>query len=504
VHQGAHSDAGRVAAWSDGLRTLRALGREHLGIVVVVALAGALRLAAALAYRPALLSKDSWGYLDTALRAQPVGFAPERPSGYPLVLRALLLPGDSLALVTTVQHLLGLASGVLVYALLVRLSVPRAVAVAAAALVLFDIYAIGLEQHLLSEPLFEFALLSSAFLAISARSVPGMAISGALLGAAVTLRTAGLFAVPIWLLYLVWSRRGPRAIATAAIPLCLVVVGYAALHARGDPTRDANPGNLSLTEMDGWFLYAKTAAIADCDGADIPQRAGPLCQAPAERSRDADFYLFNRASPAKQLVGHHRSGARQISDNRMLRDFALAIIREQPQEYARIVADDVATIFTPGGRGVDVTIRLPRPGARLAGGGRAPLACRDCDAVDNEPVDHPIRDEYQPGYEPRVRWPAQFLVALQDWSHTPRWLMGLFALVTVLAAALSLTPLRNRLEHRREIVLLGGIALAVVVGSAAVANPVVRFLVPVVPLLTAAAAVAACDLASLRAYKRSA
>jgi hypothetical protein len=151
-----------------------------------------------------------------------------------------------------------------------------------------------------------------------------------------------------------------------------------------------------------------------------------------------------------------------------------------------------------------VTVRLPRPGARLSGGGRAPLGCRECDAVDNEPVDRPIRDEYQPGYEPRVRWPAQFLVALQDWSHTPRWLMGLFALATVLSAALSLTPLRNRLEHRREIVLLGGIALAVVVGSAAVANPVVRFLVPMVPLLTAAATVAACDIASLRAYKRSA
>jgi hypothetical protein len=188
----------------------------------------------------------------------------------------------------------------------------------------------------------------------------------------------------------------------------------------------------------------------------------------------------------------------------MLRDFALAIIREQPQEYARIVADDVATIFTPGGRGVDVTVRLPRPGPRLADGGRAPLECRECDAVDSEPVERPIRDEYEPGYQPRVRWPAQFLVALQDWSHTPRWLMGLFALATVLSAALSLTPLRSRLEHRREIVLLGGMAVAVVVGSAAVANPVVRFLVPMVPLLTAAAVTAACDMTSLRAYKRSA
>jgi hypothetical protein len=482
---------------------MRTLGGEHFGIIVVVALAGVLRLAAALAYRPALFFNDSWAYLDLALRAQPVGFAPERPSGYPLVLRAVLWPGDSLTLVTTLQHLTGLASGVLTYALLLRLAVPRWIATAAAGLVLLDIYAVSLEQHLLTEPLFEFALLGSAFLAISARGNLGMAISGALLGGAVTLRTAGLFAVPIWLLYLVWSRRGPRAIAAAAIPLCLIVVGYAALHARGDPTRYANPGTLSLTEMDGWFLYAKTAAIADCEGADIPRRARPLCQAPAERTRDAEFYLFNRASPAKQLVGHNRSGARQISDNRMLRDFALAIIRKQPRDYARIVAEDVASIFTPGGGGVDVTVRFPRPGPRLAGGGRAPLGCRECDGVDSEPVVRPVRDQYQPGYEPRVHWPARVLVALQDWSHTPRWLMGLFALAAGLSAALSLTPLRNRLEHRREVLLLGGIAVAVLVGSAATVNPLVRFLVPMAPLLTVAGVAAVCDLASLRAYKRS-
>jgi len=453
-----------------------------------------LRLGVALAYRPALLSVDSWGYLDVALRADPVGFAPERPSGYPLLLSALLLPGRSLALVTTVQHLAGLASGVLAYILLLRLGVRKAIAVAAAAVLLLDVYAVTLEQHLLSETFFGLALLGAAYLAIASRGAPGLAASGLLLGLAATLRTAGLFAVPIWLVYLAWSRRGLRPAAAGLAVLLVVVCGYAGLHARGDPSRDANPGTFSLTEMDGWFLYAKTAAIADCRGADIPERARPLCQPPADRTRDADFYLFNTESPAKQLVGRHRSGEQQVEDNRMLREFALAIVREHPWAYAKLVARDSAAIFTPGGRGVDVTVRLPHAGEELAGGGRAPLACEECDAVDVEPVDTSVRDRYVPGYEPAVHWPGGLLVAYQDWLHIPRWLMGALAVAVALSTALSLTRLRDRLPRRREAFLLGGTAIAVVVGSAAAANPTVRFLVPVAPLLVCGGTAALLDL----------
>ena len=482
---------------------LSSLAREHAALLVVLTAGVLLRLAVALAYRPALLSVDSWGYLEVALRANPVGFAPERPSGYPLLLGGLLLPGRSLALVTTVQHLAGLASGVLAYILLLRLGARKAIALAAAAVLLLDVYEVTLEQHLLSEAFFGLALLGAAYLAITSRGAPGVAASGLLLGLAVTLRTAGLFAVPVWLVYLAWSRRGLRPAAAGLTALLVVLCGYAGLHARGDPTREANPGTFSLTEMDGWFLYAKTAAIADCRGVDIPDRARPLCQPADERSRDADFYLFNAASPAKQLVGRHRSGEQQIEDNRMLREFALAIIREHPWAYAKMVARDSAAISTPGGRGVDVTVRLPHGGAELAGGGRAPLPCEECDAVDVEPVDTGVRDRYEPGYEPRVHWPAGLLVAYEDWFHIPRWLMGALALVVAVSTLLSLTRLRHRLARRRETFLLGGMAIAVVVGSAAAANPTVRFLVPMAPLLVCGGTAALLDLVPLHSSRRT-
>src|SRR5215208_34763 len=271
------------------------LAREHAPLLAVLAAAAMLRVGVALAYRPGLFFIDSWGYLDVALRADPVGFAPERPSGYPLLLNLLFLPGRSIALVTAVQHLAGLATGVLAYILLLRLGARRGIAAAAAGVVLFDSYAVALEQHLLTEAFFGLTLLSAGYTAIVSRGALGLALSGSLLGVAITMRTAGLFALPVWLVYLAWSRRGLGPSAAGAAALLVLVCGYAALHARGDPTRHANPNTFSLTEMDGWYLYAKTAGIADCDGAEIPARARPLCQPPQERSRDAEFYLFNTA-----------------------------------------------------------------------------------------------------------------------------------------------------------------------------------------------------------------
>ena len=466
---------------------------------MVLAAGVLLRLAVALAYRPALLSVDSWGYLDVALRADPVGFAPERPSGYPLLLGVLLLPGRSLALVTTVQHLAGLASGVLAYILLLRLGARKAIALAAAAVLLLDVYEVTLEQHLLSEAFFGLALLGAAYLAIASRGAPGVAASGLLLGLAVTLRTAGLFAVPVWLVYLAWSRRGLRPAAAGLAALLVVLCGYAGLHARGDPTRQANPGTFSL-DRDGRLVPVRK----DRGDRGLPRRrtfpTGPdRCARPADkRSRDADFYLFNTDSPAKQLVGRHRSGEQQIEDNRMLREFALAIIRAHPWAYAGWSRATRQPSSRPGGRGC----RRDRPPApRRVPSSRAAAAhrsrARSATPWTLSRSTPRVRDRYEQGYLPRVHWPAGLLVAYQDWFHIPRWLMGLLALVVAVSPLLSLTRLRPRLARRRETFLLGGMAIAVVVGSAAAANPSVRFLVPMAPLLVCGGTAALLDLVLL-------
>ena len=74
--------------------------------------------------------------------------------------------GRSLAAITVAQHLAGLVTGVLVYALILRLRLPRWLATAGAALVVLDAYAIALEQQVLAEAFFTLALVASFYLVV--------------------------------------------------------------------------------------------------------------------------------------------------------------------------------------------------------------------------------------------------------------------------------------------------------------------------------------------------
>ena len=108
--------------------------RRHWPFALVLAAGAVLRLACEIAYRPALFYSDSWGYLSMAHGSGIVSFAPLRPSGYPLVLKVL----HFLPVITTVQHLAGLAVAVLVYVTCRALSVKPWLATVAAAFVALD------------------------------------------------------------------------------------------------------------------------------------------------------------------------------------------------------------------------------------------------------------------------------------------------------------------------------------------------------------------------------
>ena len=106
--------------------------------LAVLGLGLALRVVTQIAYRPALLYIDSYRYLgnlhdlDPAQTSQPLGYIV-------LLLRPVLSVGN-LAVVAAVQHIIGLAMGVAIYALLIRLGVRRWIAVLAVVPVLLDAY----------------------------------------------------------------------------------------------------------------------------------------------------------------------------------------------------------------------------------------------------------------------------------------------------------------------------------------------------------------------------
>src|SRR3954468_13141960 len=164
---------------------MRALVRRHWPLLIVLAIAAAVRIGVAIAYWPATFFGDSWSYLNLAYEG---GFAPDRPSGYPQVIHLLSIFGRDLGTLTTAQHLAGLATTALVYALMLRLQLSRWLAAAGAALVGLDAYAIALEQQILAEAFFTTALVASFFCIVGRERGPAsLAAGGVLLALAATM-----------------------------------------------------------------------------------------------------------------------------------------------------------------------------------------------------------------------------------------------------------------------------------------------------------------------------
>ena len=108
--------AAEDAAQAAGARGARAaaawlgrLIRAHRPFVIVLAVAVALRVVVMLGYPPAMFFNDSYNYMTDAVTKTPDIV---RSNGYPFFLYALL-PFHSLALVTGLQAVMGLATGTL-------------------------------------------------------------------------------------------------------------------------------------------------------------------------------------------------------------------------------------------------------------------------------------------------------------------------------------------------------------------------------------------------------
>ena len=427
------------------LASVRRLSAEHRPFAIVLAVAALIRGAMMVGFEPALFYNDSWQYLHTAFTRFPVGLAGDRPSGYAFALRFLTLNGTSLATVTFVQHLAGLGVGVLIYALMLRLGVRRAVATFAGAVAVLEAYAIVLEHQILAESLATLALIASLVLLIGRRPV----LAGLVLGTVVTFRVGMVYAFPAFLLYLVWIRPGRRAVVQGAVALVLPVLLYCTLHA-------AAGKGFGMTQGEGWFLYGRIGEIADCRGADIEPETRPLCAGPLDRG--PAFYLYEPGSPALRLYGSF-GGENLPESNQALRKFARAIIRAHPGDYARIVARDVVKYYSVSGA-ADVPLNLPR-----------------------RPQPRAWYEENFPDTRQTINFPEGALRAYHDVAHVRGWMLVPFLLAAL--AGLLIGRLRRRIPHQ-EVFLLAAAGFAILLGSAATSGYVFRYFIPTVPLILCA------------------
>ena len=135
--------------------------RRHWLFGLVLAAALVLRILVALAFRPIMwFGGDSASYLATGLRLIP---DPARVGGYGFMLW-ILRPLHSFALVAAVQHLMGLAMGVLIYLLARRFGLPAWAATLATLPVLFDAYELQLESDALPDVPFAFLVVLALYL----------------------------------------------------------------------------------------------------------------------------------------------------------------------------------------------------------------------------------------------------------------------------------------------------------------------------------------------------
>jgi dolichyl-phosphate-mannose-protein mannosyltransferase len=455
---------------------MRAFLSRHRGMLALLALGILVRAGVAIAHRPALFFSDSFIYLWLREGDGVVGFAPDRPSGYPLLLDVLARVHGDLLFTTLVQHLAGLLVGTLVYALLLRLGVHRRLALVAAAIVLLDGYAIALEQFIMPESFFATALITSAYLAVRRTNPAALACSGLLLGAAVTIRSVGVFAVPVWIIYVAWSRPGWRPALAAATGFLVPVLAVAAMASHA-------VGHFGLSRASGWFLYARVAEIGDCGRADIPAASRPLCNRTAhDRRGHVAYHMWSPLAPSQRLFGGGGvwagwPGPRQERSNKILKGFALAIIRDRPLRYARLVAADFVRYFQPGAASLgrsDEAIHLPAHTKPFPRG---------------EPF-----TRAQP-----VHAPSKLMRAYVGVVHTPRWLLAPLALSGLIVVVLTFAGrLGPRLPRRREVFLLTGAGLAMLLGSVLTNEFILRYLVPTVPLLVGGGFLAVADLVALR------
>jgi hypothetical protein len=254
-----------------------------------------------------------------------------RPAGYAIFLRLAHLPADSLSLTILIQHALGLATALLLFAAVARVA-PAAWGLVPAAVVLLAGPQLFFEHAVMSESLFAFLLAAITYCAVrtlDAGPLPWAYLAGLLAAGAAIVRSLGSLLVAVvlgWLLLATpggWRRRLGM---TAAAALCawLAIAVYVV-----EAKRETGAVGIGMTQLGGLNLYAGAATFADCDRFTPPPRTRALCdpRPPSERPGPYWYWISDR-SPGLRRVSDPQS-----DQNAALSAFARAAIVHQPLAY---------------------------------------------------------------------------------------------------------------------------------------------------------------------------
>jgi len=326
---------------------LRGLSPAQWALAALLAAGVSLRIVALASYWPVVTNlADSTAY--AAYAQQDIVGNPQHPAGYSTFLAALGIVTHQVAVVTVLQHALGVATALLLYVAVRRLTCSPWPGLIPAGVVLLNSDQIFLEQNIASEPLFGLLLAAALYCAVRAIDTPDPwwcwpAASGALTAVAAVVRTEGVFLVPVLFLALLLAHprpwRGRLAAPGAALASAVAILfSYAVVN-------DVANGRFEVGPSVGWHLYGRVAPFADCNQFTPPKGTEALCDPnpPGGRAGN-DWYIFQPESPAVRMFGHigEQDGT--------LKAFAIRAIEHQPLTFARAVFSDIKTYFVPDTR----------------------------------------------------------------------------------------------------------------------------------------------------------
>jgi len=304
-----------------------------LGVGVLV------RILVQVAFPPAFIYSDGPTYLGFVDAVDP---SPDRPFGYGALLWLLAVVTRGVDAVAITQHVLGVLTAVVLYALMRRWGVRPWVATLATLPALLDEMQLVLEHSVLSDVLFDLLLvLGIAALAWHRPPRPAWtAVAGLLLGCATLVRVTGeptVVAAAVFVLVVATTLRA------RLLQILVLVVAFAAPLTAYASWYHHEHGAWAITQTGGRALYMRTTGFVDCATLSVPSYERTLCpDDPVGRRQDPTFYGWHDPTTT-----HALRPPPGVSDEAAMRDFAMRAIRSQPLDYAQIVARDFAMAFGP-------------------------------------------------------------------------------------------------------------------------------------------------------------
>jgi Dolichyl-phosphate-mannose-protein mannosyltransferase len=289
---------------------------------------------------------DSAVYVQAAQHYSTI-FGNRQPAGYPLFLRFIHMFSGQLGAPVLVQHVLGVATGVLLYGAIARTGAPPYLGLLPAAIVFFGGTGLLVEHSVLSDSIFtamQAAALFAAIRALSDRRPRWPLLAGVAIGLSFWVRTAGITGIVLIPLVLLLGAPGDkrrRLAAAGAAMLTATVLIAAYVGTQGYLT-----GFWGYEQQGAWNLYGRVATFVDCTRFTPPRGTAFVCpREPLSKRRHQSFFQYSKKSPAVQHYGPPAVAPRRA--NGVLQRFSVAAIEHQPIDYANAILHTLTYFISP-------------------------------------------------------------------------------------------------------------------------------------------------------------